>query len=112
MNLPVQPSKPHALRSAARTFLYVRGEPVRRCRVRCMTKGGIFIETDTKLVVGATVELAFTRSHTRQLVSVARRSAKVARSSESGAAILFFATRKAWTRRLRKKDQSRRGGSD
>jgi len=103
MNLPVQPSQTSTRRNSARTFLYIRGEPVRRCRVRCMTKGGLFIETDVKLAVGTTVELAFTRSHTRHLVSVARRSAKVARSSESGAAILFFATRKSWTRRLRTK---------
>lgn len=74
----------------AHISLFVPGEKVERCRVRCVSRVGLFIETRSILPEGLTVELAFTRSYTRQLVKLYRRSAYVVRASEDGVAVVFL----------------------
>ena len=75
--------------------LLVPGHHTQRCKVRTVSRAALFIETDSLLPEGTLVELAFTLLHTDQLVKVFRRSAYVARSSESGLAVLFFKKRTA-----------------
>jgi hypothetical protein len=72
-----------------RVHLHVWGEGIQECKVRCMSRVGIFVETDTDFVIGRRVELAFTCHHTRQLVKMYRRSAYVARTSDDGVALIF-----------------------
>ncbi|MCG6967634.1 MAG: hypothetical protein LJE59_14115 [Chromatiaceae bacterium] len=97
MSLPERRRHPRWRTEGARAFLYARGEPVQRCKVRCVSKAGLFIETDQALPEGLMVELALTQAYTRQLVKIVRRSAYVARASSSGVAILFFVNRKVVT---------------
>lgn len=80
--------------AGARAYLYVRGQRVQRCKVRSVSRAGVFIETDATLPQGLAVELALTHAYTHQLVKVVRRSAYVARFSENGVAVLFFLARK------------------
>ena len=79
-------------RHAERTqvHLYAQGESVQRCKVRDISRAGIFILTDIVLPPALPVELAFTCLHSRQIVKIYRRSAYVARAAEDGVAVLFF----------------------
>jgi hypothetical protein len=70
--------------------LYVQGESAQRCKVRDISRAGMFIETETSLPLALPVELAFTCLYTRQIVKIYRRSAYVARDSDHGVAVLFF----------------------
>ena len=72
-----------------RVHLYVCGENTQRCKVRCMSRVGMFIVIDAPLQTGRRVELAFTYHHTRQIVKIYRRSAYVARASDDGVALIF-----------------------
>lgn len=80
-----------------RALLHVPGAGVQSCKVRCVSKAGLLVETDARLSEGSLVELALTRAYSPQLVKLVRRSAYVARASDSGAAILYFVTRKLLT---------------
>ena len=97
MSLPERRHYPCWRVEGKSAFLYIPGEKVQRCKVRCVSKEGLLVETDTKLSEGLVVELALTRSYTPGLVKLVRRSAYVARASDSGAAILYFVTRKLLT---------------
>ena len=77
----------------AQAILYVRGQRTQRCRIRSVSKAGVFIEVDDSLPEGIAVELAFTRSYTGQVVKMFRRSAYVARATHDGIAVLFFTKR-------------------
>lgn len=79
----------------ARAFLYLRGQRVQRCKVRHVSKAAVFVETDSLLTEGLTVELALTRPYSDRLVKVVRRSAYVVRTSRNGTAVLLFLNRKA-----------------
>jgi hypothetical protein len=74
--------------------LNVPGVRTQRCKVRCISGHGIFIDPVTALQPALPVELAFTIQYTRQLVKVYRHSAYVARVSDNGAALLYFDNRK------------------
>lgn len=78
----------------ASTFLYVKGEKSQRCRVRCVSRAGLFIETSSVLPEGLTIELAFVQSYTHQLVKVYRRSASVVRASDDGVGVVFLDRRR------------------
>jgi hypothetical protein len=54
-----------------------------------MSRVGMFVETDSSLLPGQRIELAFTCLYTHQLVKIYRRSAYVARASDEGVAVLF-----------------------
>ena len=69
--------------------LHVLGDSTRRCKVRCMSSDGIFIEPGMALQPGLRIELAYTCQYTRQIVRMYRRSAYVARVSDDGVALLF-----------------------
>ena len=71
-------------------YLCVHGESTQRCKVRDISSTGMFIETDTTLLLLQPVELAFTCLYTRHIVKIYRRSAYVARASEDGVAVLLF----------------------
>ncbi len=73
----------------ARAYLYVRGQKAQRCRVRSVSKAGLFIETRSNLPTGIAVELAFARPDAQQVVKVYRRTAYVVRSSDEGVAVVF-----------------------
>jgi hypothetical protein len=73
----------------ARAYVYVRGQGVQRCRVRSVSKAGLFIETRSGLREGTAVELAFARADAEQVVKVYRRSACVLRASAEGVAVVF-----------------------
>jgi hypothetical protein len=97
MNLPERSHYPCWRVDGKRAFLYVSGEKVQRCKVRCVSRAGLLVETDTRLSEGLIVELALTRSYKPGLIKLVRRSAYVARASDSGAAVLYFVTRKLLT---------------
>ena len=69
--------------------LNLPGERTQRCKVRCISSDGIFIDPVPALEPGRHVELAYTCQYTRQLIRMYRRSANVARVSENGAALLY-----------------------
>lgn len=72
-------------------YLYVRGERTQRCRIRSLSRAGVFIEIDAILRKGLAIELAFTRLYTAQVIKLYRRSAYVTRVTDDGVALLFFA---------------------
>lgn len=74
----------------AQVYLYAHGKKSQRCKVRDISRAGMFVETDAALPLAEMVELAFTCLHTRRIVKIYRRSAYVARASEDGVAVLFF----------------------
>ena len=78
--------------NGAQAYLYVRGERPHRCKVRSVSKEGLFLELDSflNLARGLTIELAFTRSYTGQVTKLYRRSGYVTRVSHDGVAVLFF----------------------
>jgi len=78
--------------NGAQAYLYVRGERPQRCRVRSVSKEGLFLELDEflNLARGLTIELAFTRAYTGQVIKLYRRSGYVTRVSNDGVAVLFF----------------------
>lgn len=78
--------------NGAQAYLYVRGERPHRCRVRSVSKEGLFLELDEflNLARGLTIELAFTRAYTGQVIKLYRRSGYVTRVSNDGVAVLFF----------------------
>lgn len=78
-----------------RVYLHAPGLKAQRCKVRDISRAGMFIETDTSLRLALPVELAFTCLHTRQIVKIYRRSAYVARAAEDGVVVLFFDRRLA-----------------
>jgi hypothetical protein len=67
----------------------LRGEHTQRCKVRCISIDGIFIDPVAALHPDRRVELAYTCQYTRQLVKMYRRSAYVARVSENGVALVY-----------------------
>jgi hypothetical protein len=71
-------------------YLYAYGGSTQHCKVRDISNAGMFIETDTILLLLQPVELAFTCLYTRHIVKIYRRSAYVARASEDGVAVLLF----------------------
>ena len=77
----------------ALAFLYIPGTRVERCKVRCVSKTGSFIETDSYLPEGLPVELAFTRTYTDQVVKVYRRSGYVSRVCADGVVVRFAVKR-------------------
>jgi hypothetical protein len=80
----------HRWRSdTALAYLYVPGQQVQRCRVRSVSKAGLFIETPSGLREGMAVELAFARADAEQVVKLYRRSACVLRVSADGVAVVF-----------------------
>lgn len=81
---------PRLYPESTQVYLYVQGEGVQRCKVRCLSRAGVFLETAARLPEGSPVELAFTVFHSDQLVKMYRRSAYLARASDSGLAVLFF----------------------
>jgi hypothetical protein len=95
MNLPERRRFPRWRAEGAQVFLYIRGQRVQRCRARHISKAAVLVETDTKLTEGLTVELALSRHYAGHLVKMVRRSAYVARTSNSGTAVLLFLNRKA-----------------
>ena len=82
----------HARRHSDNTqvYLYAPGESTQHCKVRDISRAGLFIETHTTLILLQPVELAFTCLYTRHLVKIYRRSAYVARATEDGVALLLF----------------------
>lgn len=81
---------PRRQSDGARVYLHVRGRSTRQCRVRDISRSGIFIETEDLLPLAFSVELAFTCLHTRNIVKIYRRSAYIARASEDGLVAVFF----------------------
>ena len=77
----------------AQAILYIRGQSAQRCRVRSVSKVGVFLEVDPSLRLsrGLSIELAFTRQYTQQVIKLYRRSAYITRVSPDGVAVLFFA---------------------
>ena len=70
--------------------LNLPGERTQRCKVRCISGDGIFIDPlPAALQPDRRVELAYTCQYTRQLVKMYRRSAYVARVSETGVALIY-----------------------
>jgi hypothetical protein len=67
----------------------VPGGRTQRCKVRCISSDGIFIDPVPALQPDLRVELAYTCRYTRQVVKMYRRSARVVRVSETGAALLY-----------------------
>ena len=94
MSLPERRRYPRWRAEGARAFLYIRGQQVARCKVRHISKAAVLVETESTLTEGLTVELALTRPYSRQLLRIVRRSAYVARTSQSGTAVLLFLNRK------------------
>jgi hypothetical protein len=78
-----------------RAYLYVKGETTLRCKIRSVSKAGLFIELDSILPRGLAIELAFTRLYTNQVIKLYRRSAYVTRVTHEGAAVLFLTKHKA-----------------
>lgn len=76
-------------------YLYSRGGNSQRCKVRDISRAGMFIETENSLPLAIPVELAFTCLHTRQIVKMYRRTAYVARVTDDGVVALFFDRRLA-----------------
>jgi hypothetical protein len=77
----------------ARAYLYIRGGGAQRCKVRSVSKVGVFLEVDpgVDLARGLSIELAFTRSYTHEVIKLYRRSAYVTRVGEDGVAVVFLA---------------------
>ena len=71
-------------------YLYAYGESTQHCKVRDISSAGMFIETDSTLLLLQPVELAFTCLYTHHIVKIYRRSAYVARASDDGVALLLF----------------------
>lgn len=90
MDLAERRRYPRCYPESTQVYLYVRGEGVQRCKVRCLSRAGVFVEAAARLPEGSRVELAFTVFHSNQLVKMYRRSAYLARASDSGLAVLFF----------------------
>ena len=88
--------------NGAQAYLYVRGERPHRCRVRSVSKE-LFLEVDEflNLARGLTIELAFTRAYTGQVIKLYRRSGYVTRVSNDGVAVLFFEKPKVLTEQAR-----------
>jgi hypothetical protein len=82
----------HTRRHSDKThvYLYAPGERTKHYKVRDISSSGLFIETDTPLLLLQPVELAFTCLYTHHLIKIYRRSAYVARASEDGVALLLF----------------------
>ena len=76
-------------------YLFVQGERTRRCKIRSLSRAGLFIEIDAFLPRGLAIELAFTRMYTKRVIRLYRRSAYVTRISDQGVAVLFFAKQEA-----------------
>lgn len=81
---------PRRLSDGVRVYLHARGRRTCQCKVRDISRSGIFIETDDILPLAFSVELAFTCLHTRNIVKIYRRSAYIARASEDGLVAVFF----------------------
>jgi len=81
---------PRRRSDGTQVHLYAEGISTQCCKVRDISKAGIFIQTGTPLPLAQFVELAFTCLHSRQIVKIYRRSAYVARTSEDGVVVLFF----------------------
>ena len=76
-------------------YIYVPGESTQRCKIRSLSKAGLFLEIDPILPRGLAIELAFTRLYTNQVIKLYRRSAYVTRVSEEGVAALFLTKQEA-----------------
>jgi hypothetical protein len=72
-------------------YIYVPGESTQRCKIRSLSKAGLFIEIEPILPRGLAIELAFTRLYTHQVIKLYRRSAYITRVTDDGVAALFLA---------------------
>lgn len=81
---------PRRQSDGTQVYLYARGGGSQRCRVRDISRAGMFIETDASLALALPVELAFTCLHTHCIVKIYRRSGYVARAADDGVVVLFF----------------------
>lgn len=81
---------PRRQSEGTQVHMYAHGKSVQRCKVRDISRAGLFILSDNILPLELPVELVFTCVHTRKIVKIYRRSAYVARASEDGMAVHFF----------------------